>query len=62
MTVSTLSGTVQGNNESLQSYIDQFTQVVMEVKGAKAGIKCWIFENDLLCDHPFRLKIRREKV
>lgn len=41
------------------SYIDQFMQVAVEVEGAVTGLKCWIFENDLLQDCPFRQKLGR---
>lgn len=41
------------------SYIDQFMQVAVEVEGAATGLKCWIFENDLLQDSPFRQKLGR---
>lgn len=37
-------------------------QVVIEVDIAKEGLKCWIFENDLLKDHTFKLNIGRKKV
>lgn len=32
MIVAVLSGIIQGKNESLQSYIDQFTQVEVEME------------------------------
>lgn len=37
-------------------------QVMVEVKGATKGLKCWIFENDLLQDNPFRQKLGRREV
>lgn len=60
--VATLNGIVQGKKERLRSYIDHFTQVVVEVEGAEESLKCWIFKNGLLCNHPFRLKIERKKL
>lgn len=45
-----------GKKKSLQSYIDQFTQVYIEVKGAEKGLKCSIFENGLMRDHPSDLR------
>lgn len=39
-----------------------FTQVTVEVEGAEEGLKYWIFENGLLRDCPFRLKIGMKKV
>lgn len=53
---------MQGNKESLRSYIDQITQVEMEVEGTKESLQCWFFENDLLRDHPFRTKLGKKKV
>lgn len=57
-----LSEIIRGKKESLQSYIVWFMQVIVEVEGVREGLQCWIFENDLLRDHSFRLKIRRKKV
>lgn len=48
--------------ESLWSYINQFTQFSIEVDMAQEGMQCWIFENDLLSDHPFRQKMGKRKV
>lgn len=62
MTVTALSKIIQGNKESLQSYIDSFTQVIVEVEGEKVVMKYWIFENDLMRDHPFQLEIKRNEV
>ncbi|KAL5070505.1 hypothetical protein RYX36_021392, partial [Vicia faba] len=62
VTAITLSEIIQGKKERLWSYIDQFTQVSIKVYGVEEGLKCWIFENYLWCDHPFRLKIGRKKV
>lgn len=62
MTVTTLSGIVQWNKESLQSYINWFTQVSIEVEGVEEGLKCQIFENGLLREYPFRLKIGMKKI
>lgn len=47
--------------ESLWSYIDQFTQLSVEVEGTEESLKCWIFQNGLLCDHPFYTKVKKEK-
>lgn len=60
MTVVALSGIIQEKKESLWSYIDRFTLVSVEVEGAEESLKCWIFENDLLWNHPFRLKLGRK--
>ena len=60
--VAALGEIIQGKKESPQSYIEQFTYVIIEVLGAEEGLKCWIFENGLLRDHPFKLKIGRKKV
>lgn len=58
----TLRKIIQGKKESSQSYINLFMQVIVEVEGSGEDLKCWIFENDLLRDHPFRTKIWRKKV
>lgn len=60
--ISTLSWSVQGKKESLRYYIDNFTQASNEVERTKEGLKCWIFENGLLRDHTFWMKIGRKKV
>lgn len=45
MTKAALNRIVQGNKESMWSYIYQFTQVIIEFDVAEEGLKCWIFEN-----------------
>lgn len=62
MTEADLSKIVPGKKEILRSYVDHFTQVVIEVEGDEEGLKCWIFKNGLLKDHPFRLNLGRKKV
>lgn len=54
--IATLSRVAQGKKKSLQSYIDQFTQVYIEVKGAEKGLKCSILESGLIQDHPSDLR------
>lgn len=46
----------------MRSYIDRFTQILIEVDGAQEGLQCWIFENDLLSAHSFRKKLGKRKV
>lgn len=58
VTIVVLSSIMQGPEDNIQSYIDRFIQVVVEVKGVKETLKCLIFENDLLHDNPFHTKIR----
>lgn len=60
MTVHALSGIIHGKKERLQFHIDQFIQVVVEVDRYEEGLKCWIFENNLLRDLPFRLNLERK--
>lgn len=48
-------------NEILRAYIDHFMQVVVEVEGVDESLKCWIFENDMLWDNPFRKKLGRKE-
>lgn len=60
MIVAALSGIVKGKNENLWSYIYQHTQVVVEVEGAGESVKCCIFKNRLLRDHPFIVKLGRK--
>lgn len=55
--VAALKGMTQRRKKSLRSHIDSFTQVVVEVKGVDDGLKCWIFENGLLRDNPFKHKL-----
>lgn len=62
VTEASISGTVQEKKESLRSYIDWFTQVIVKVNGGKGAFLCWIFENGLLRDHSSRSKIWRKKV
>lgn len=44
------------------SYIDQFTQVSIDIEGTQKGHPCWIFENGLPRDHPFRKNLGERKV
>lgn len=39
MTIVVLSGIVQGKKDNLRSYINKFTQVVVEVEGVGEGFK-----------------------
>lgn len=48
--------------KTVQSYTNWFTQVDVELEGDEEGLKCWIFENDLLGDYPFKSKIGRKRV
>lgn len=56
MIVATLNGVIQGKNENLRSYINQFMQVV----GKWGAKRLWIFENDLLLNHPISQKLWRK--
>lgn len=53
---------MQGARESLRSYIDRFSHVVVEVEGAEEALQCWIFENGLLLDDPFYTKLGKKKI
>lgn len=55
--ISTLSDITHGKKESLRSYIDCFTQLVVELDGGEEGLKCWIFENVPLLDSSFIQKL-----
>lgn len=60
VTIAALSSIMQGENESLQTYINQSTQVEMEVDGAEEAFQCWIFKNGLLRNHPSRTKLGKK--
>lgn len=53
---------MKGGKKNLQSYIDRFTWVVVDVEGTEVAIQCWIFENGLFRDHHFRTKLGEWKV
>lgn len=44
------------------SHIDQFIQGVIKVEGVEEGLNYWIFDNGLLRNQIFRLKIEKKKV
>lgn len=48
--------------KSLWSQINQFTLLAVEVDGTDVTLQCRIFENNLLCDHPFCTKLRKKNV
>lgn len=60
MIIDALNEIIQGKKENMWCYIDWFMQVVVEVEDVEEWLKCWIFENDLLHDHHFKLKIGRK--
>lgn len=47
----------QEKKESLKTYIDHFTKVVVEVGGSDKILKHWIFENGLWQDNAFEEKL-----
>lgn len=55
-----LSGIVQGKKKRLKSYFDHFTQVIVEVEGAKEYLKYLILYNDLMRDLPLKVRTTQE--